>query len=154
MSLNLNKVILAGNLTKDPEVRIVGKSTVANFGLAINRKFKSGDEKREESTFVDVECWGTTAELVGQYLTKGRGAFIEGRLKLDQWDDKATGQKRSKLKVVADTVQFLSDGKRHEKGDNEPVIIEDDEPPKMAVQKPAVASWKKTNTGDEDQVPF
>lgn len=110
MSLNLNKVMLAGNLTRDPEVRVAGKSSVANFGLAINRKYKTGDEKKEETTFVDVECWGTTAELVGQYLVKGRGAYIEGRLKLDQWDDKESGLKRSKLKVVADTVQFLGGG--------------------------------------------
>ncbi len=136
MSLNLNKVMLAGNLTRDPEVRNTGKSQVANFGLAINRKYKSGDEKKEETTFVDVECWGTTAEMVGQYLTKGRGAYIEGRLKLDTWEDKDTKQKRSKLKVVAELVQFL-DGPKAASG--EPIVAQssktpvnkpgDDEPP-------------------------
>ena len=137
MSLNLNKVMLAGNLTRDPEVRNTGKTSVANFGLAINRKFKSGDEKKEETTFVDVECWGTTAELVGQYLTKGRGVYLEGRLKLDQWEDKETKQKRSKMKIVADMVQFLGDG--HKTAAGEPVVAQssravaakasDEEPP-------------------------
>lgn len=114
MSLNLNKVMLAGNLTRDPQVRFfANERAVADFGLAINRRFKTNDgQQKDETTFVDVECWGRTAELVGQYLTKGRPAYIEGRLKLDQWDDKESGQKRSKLKVVADTVQFLSAGTR------------------------------------------
>jgi single-strand DNA-binding protein len=118
MSLNLNKVMLAGNLTRDPQVRFfANERAVADFGLAINRRYKTADgQPKEETTFVDVECWGRTAELVGQYLTKGRGAYIEGRLKLDQWDDKESGQKRSKLKVVADTVQFLSSGNRDGKG--------------------------------------
>lgn len=109
--LNINKVMLAGNLTRDPEVRMLNeKSAVANFGLAINRRYKDKNgEKKEETTFVDAECWGSTAENVGKYLTKGSPCYVEGYLKLDQWDDKATGQKRSKLKIVADTVQFLSD---------------------------------------------
>jgi single-strand DNA-binding protein len=108
MSFALNKVMLAGNLTRDPQTRAVGSggSTVCNFGLAINRKFKSNGETREEVTFVDVECWGKTGELVAQYLSKGRGAYVEGRLKLDTWQDKE-GQKRSKLTVVADNVQFI-----------------------------------------------
>jgi len=86
MSLNLNKVILAGNLTRDPQVRFfANERAVADFGLAVNRKFKTNDgQQKEEVTFVDIECWGRTAELVGQYLTKGRPAYIEGRLKLDQ----------------------------------------------------------------------
>jgi single-strand DNA-binding protein len=112
MSFAFNKVLIAGNLTRDPEVRATGANqSVANFGLAVNRKFKGSDgQMKEEVTFIDIEAWGRTAELVGQYLTKGRSAFIEGRLKLDQWDDK-DGQKRSKLKVVADSVQFLGGAK-------------------------------------------
>ncbi len=108
MALNLNRVLLAGNLTRDPTVRfLANEKAVAQFGLAINRRFKDANgQQKEETTFVDVETWGRTAELVGQYLTKGRGCFIEGRLKLDSWDDKETGQKRSKLMVVADNVQF------------------------------------------------
>jgi single-strand DNA-binding protein len=110
MSMNLNKVMLAGNLTRDPQVRfLANERAVADFGLAMNQRWKdkqTGDLK-EEATFVDVECWGKTAELVGQYLTKGRACYIEGHLKLDQWDDKESGKKRSKLKIVADSVQFL-----------------------------------------------
>jgi single-strand DNA-binding protein len=112
MSININTVLLGGNLTRDPVVRFLANETaVANFTLAINRKFKSGNEMKEEVTFIDCECWGRTAELAGQYLTKGRGAFIEGKLKLDTWKDKE-GKNCSKLKVVADSVQFLDSGKR------------------------------------------
>lgn len=108
MSLNYNKVVIAGNLTRDPEIKFNTQTAIGKFGLAINSKYKTkGGEQREETTFVDVECFGRTAELVGQYLAKGRGCLIEGRLKFDQWDDKETGQKRSKLKVVADSVQFV-----------------------------------------------
>jgi single-strand DNA-binding protein len=108
MALSLNRVMLAGNLTRDPQVRfLASEKAVAEFGLAINRRFKDKDgQNKEEVTFVDVETWGRTAELVGQYLTKGRACYIEGRLKFDSWEDKE-GQKRSKLKVVADNVQFL-----------------------------------------------
>ena len=107
MSFSYNRVMLAGNLTRDPQVRFfANERAVADFGLAINRKYKTNDgQMKEETTFVDVEAWGRTAELVGQYLTKGRGCFIEGRLKLDSWDDKESGQKRSKLKIVADSVE-------------------------------------------------
>ena len=109
MALQLNRVMLAGNLTRDPEVRMIGGDrSVASFALAINRRYKGQDgELKEEVTFVDCEAWGRTAELVGQYLVKGRACFIEGRLRLDSWDDKKDGTKRSKLKVVADNVQFL-----------------------------------------------
>jgi single-strand DNA-binding protein len=109
MALQLNRVMLAGNLTRDPEVRMIGGDrSVASFSLAINRRYKGQDgELKEEVTFVDCEAWGRTAELVGQYLVKGRACFIEGRLRLDSWDDKKDGTKRSKLKVVADNVQFL-----------------------------------------------
>jgi single-strand DNA-binding protein len=106
---NLNKVLLMGNLTRDPEVRYTPKGTaVAELGIAVNRVFSGENgEKREEVTFVDVTVWGRTAENVGEYLKKGRPVFIEGRLQLDSWEDKQSGQKRNKLKVVADNVQFL-----------------------------------------------
>ncbi len=113
MSVAVNRVLLGGNLTRDPQVRfLANEQAVANFGLAINRRFKGSDgQMKDEVTFIDIEAWGRTAELVGQYLTKGRACFVEGRLKLDNWDDK-DGQKRSKLKVVADSVQFLDSGNR------------------------------------------
>lgn len=110
---NLNKVLLLGNLTRDPEVRYTPKGTaVADIGLAINRVWNNEQNQRqEETTFVDITLWGRQAELAQQYLGKGRGVFIEGRLQMDTWEDKASGQKRSKLKVVAENLQFLPDGK-------------------------------------------
>ena len=106
---NLNKVLLMGNLTRDPEVRYTPKGTaVTELGIAVNRIYTGENgEKREEVTFVDVTVWGRTAENVGEYLKKGRPVFIEGRLQLDSWEDKQSGQKRNKLRVVADNVQFL-----------------------------------------------
>src|SRR6516165_11575613 len=106
---SFNKVILVGNLTRVPELRYTPKGTaIAKIGLAVNRVWTNeAGEKKEEVTFVDVDIFGRTAENVGQYMRKGRPILIEGRLKLDQWDDKQTGQKKSKLGVVAETVQFL-----------------------------------------------
>jgi len=106
---SFNKVILVGNLTRDPELRYTPKGTaIAKIGLAVNRVWTNeAGEKKEEVTFVDVDIFGRTAENVGQYMRKGRPILIEGRLKLDQWDDKQTGQKKSRLGVVAETVQFL-----------------------------------------------
>jgi len=110
---NLNKVMLIGNLTRDPELRHTPKgSAVTDLGLAVNRKIQDGNGGwKDETTFVDVTVWGSSAENAHKYLSKGRGVFVEGRLQMDTWDDKATGQKRSKLKVVADNLQFLPDGK-------------------------------------------
>ena len=104
-----NKVILLGNLTRDPEVRYTPKGTaVTEIGMALNRVYTAENgEKREEVTFVDVTLWGRTAEIAGEYLKKGRPVFIEGRLQLDTWDDKTSGQKRCKLKVVADSMQLI-----------------------------------------------
>lgn len=106
----LNKVYLIGNLTRDPETKYTVKGTcVGEIGIAVNQVWKDdAGEKREDVTFVDVTVWGKTAELCGQYLKKGAKVLIEGKLSLDQWEDKTTGQKRSKLKVVAENVQFLS----------------------------------------------
>jgi single-strand DNA-binding protein len=108
MSLNVNTVILAGHLTRDPELRsLAGDKVVTNFSLAINRRYKGADgEIKEDSTFVDCEAWGRTAELVGQYLAKGSAAYVEGRLRLDAWQDKE-GKHRTRLKVVVDNVQFV-----------------------------------------------
>lgn len=111
MSASVNRVIIAGNLTRDPQIKfLANEKAVANFGIAINNKYKKADGTLvEEATFVDCECWGRTAELVGQYLVRGSSCLIEGRLKLDVWEK--DGQKHSKLRVVADSVQFL-DSKR------------------------------------------
>lgn len=106
---SLNKVMLIGNLTRDPEIKYTPKGTaVAQIGLAVNRVYSNdAGEKVEETTFVDVELWGRQAEIAGEYLKKGRPVFIEGRLKLDTWDDKQSGQKRSKMKVVGEALQLL-----------------------------------------------
>ena len=111
---NFNKVILAGNLTRDPELRYTPKGmAIAKIGLAINRTWKNeAGETKEEATFVDVDAFGRQAEVIGQYLKKGRPILIEGRLRLDQWDDKQTGQKRSRLGVVLESFQFLDSGNR------------------------------------------
>jgi len=114
MAGSFNKVMLMGNLTRDIEIRHTPSNTaVGNFGLAVNRKYKTqSGEQREEVTFVDCEAWGRTAEVMAQYLSKGRPIFVEGRLKLDQWQDKNSGQNRQKLSVVVENFQFI-DYKEH-----------------------------------------
>jgi single-strand DNA-binding protein len=106
---SFNKVILLGNLTRDPEVRYTPKgSAVCDLGIAVNRSYTlDSGEKREEVTYVDVVLWSRLAEIAGEYLKKGRPIFIEGRLQLDTWDDKQSGQKRSKLRVIGETMQLL-----------------------------------------------
>ena len=110
---NLNKVMLIGNLTRDPELRVTPKGTaICQFSLAVNRKFRdeSGAD-REEVTYVDIEAWGKSGENIAKYCTKGRPLFVEGRLRLDQWEDKNTKEKRSRMKVVCDNFQFLGSGR-------------------------------------------
>ena len=110
---SFNKVVLVGNLTRDPQVRHTpGGTAVSDIGIAVNRTWldKQTNNRREETTFVDVTLWGRQAEVAGEYLSKGRSVLIEGRLQLDQWQDKETGQKRSKLKVIGETMTML--GKR------------------------------------------
>ncbi len=148
MSFNLNRVMLAGNLTRDPEVRHIGTSQVANFGLAMNRRWTDKDgAKKEEVTFVDVECWGRTAELVAQYMTKGRPCYIDGRLKLDTWETR-DGQKRQSIKVVADSVQFL--GQRPADGG---ATHDPDSPVRMAAATMAGGASKPA-AADTDEPPF
>lgn len=108
---SFNKVILVGNLTRDPEVRYIPSgSAVCEIGLAVNRSWtdKQAGGRKEETTFVDITLWGRTAEIAGEYLSKGRPVLIEGRLQLDQWEDKQSGQKRSKLKVIGENMTMLS----------------------------------------------
>ena len=111
---NLNKVLLMGNLTRDPELRFTPKGTaLAQLGLAVNRRWKDETgQMKEEVTFIDVTAFGAQAENIGKYFKKGRPIFIEGRLRLDSWDDKQTNQKRSKLSVVLESFQFVDSGNR------------------------------------------
>ncbi|MEI6344118.1 MAG: single-stranded DNA-binding protein [Verrucomicrobiota bacterium] len=106
---NLNKVMLIGNVTRDPEIKYTPKgSAVTDLGIAVNRVFTpEGGEKREETTYVDVTLWGRQAEIAGEYCKKGRSIYIEGRLQLDSWEDKTSGQKRTKLRVVGESFQLL-----------------------------------------------
>lgn len=107
---SFNKVILVGNLTRDPQVRYTPSGmAVSDLGLAVNRTWfdKQTNQKKEEVAFVDVTVWGRTAEIAGEYLVKGRQVLIEGQLRMDQWDDKETGQKRSKLKVFCENMTML-----------------------------------------------
>lgn len=113
---SFNKVILLGNLTRDPEMRVTpGGMSICKFGLACNRVFTTKDgEKREEVTYVDIDAFGRQAETIAKYMSKGRPIFVEGRLKLDEWEDKNSGQKRSKLGVVLENFQFV--GGRNDDG--------------------------------------
>jgi len=153
---NFNKVILIGNLTRDPELRYTPKGmAIAKVGLAINRNWTSeGGEKKEEVTFVDVDIFGRTAENVAQYMKKGRPIMIEGRLRLDQWDDKQTGQKRSRLGVVAETVQFLGSpgggSGGGEGGDSAPAPRRSAAPSAPAPASPSA----EPDMPSDDDVPF
>jgi single-strand DNA-binding protein len=112
---NLNKVILIGNLTREPELRVTpGGLSICKFGLAVNRSFtdKEGN-KRDETTFVDIDSFGKQAEVISKYMSKGRPILVEGRLKLDQWEDKKTGEKRNKLGVVVEQFQFIGSRADH-----------------------------------------
>lgn len=143
---NFNKVFLMGNLTRDPELRATPSGTaVCQFGLAVNRVYNSSNgERQEETTFVDVEAWGRQAETVSKYVTKGNPLFVEGRLKLDSWENKE-GEKRSKMKVVLENMQLIS--QRGESGNFTP--------PASAPQAatPAAAPAKQSEDIEED-VPF
>ena len=145
-----NKVILVGNLTRDPELRYTPKGTaIAKIGLAVNRVWTSETgEKKEEVTFVDVDVFGRTAENVGQYMRKGRPILIEGRLRLDQWDDKQTGQKKSKLGVVAETVQFLGSPTGGESGTST------SRPARAAAPPAATEPIEGDAPPESDDVPF
>ncbi len=148
-----NKVILLGNLTRDPELRYTPKGmAIAKLGLAVNRSWKTETgETREEVTFIDIDAFGRQAELLGQYVKKGSPLFVEGRLRLDQWDDKQTGQKRSKLGVVLEAFQFLGSANRTEgagEPQRRPVPAAQAAPP--AEPSPA----PETPAPEEDDVPF
>jgi single-strand DNA-binding protein len=149
---SFNKVILLGNLTRDPEVRYTPKgSAVCDLGLAVNRNYTlDNGEKREEVTFVDVVLWARLAEIAGEYLKKGRPVFIEGRLQMDSWDDKQTGQKRTKIRVVGETMQLLGSrpsGSTGGGGESQ----ETERPPRAAAEKAAPAAKSEP---DDDEIPF
>ena len=156
---SFNKVILAGNLTRDPELRYTPKGmAVARIGLAVNRTYTSseGGEKKEEVTFIDVEAWGRQAEVIGQYMKKGRPLLVEGRLKLDTWEDKNTKQKQSKLKVVLETFSFIDSNRADNGGVAE---APRSRPAPAAPSSPSAPPPPPAEAGDseppqDDDVPF
>lgn len=123
---NLNKVMIMGNLTRDPELKHLGDNSVVNITIATNRVYYVDDEKREETTYVDLEAWGKKAETLHKYLSKGKPLFVEGRLKLDKWEDQ-DGNPRSKLKVVVEGFQFLG-GKRQDQPKQERELKQEEIP--------------------------
>jgi single-strand DNA-binding protein len=151
---SFNKVILLGNLTRDPEVRYTPKGTaVTELGMAVNRVYTAENgEKREETTFVDVTLWGRTAEIAGEYLKKGRPVFIEGRLQLDTWDDKQSGQKRSKLKVVGEGLQLI--GSRPAGGGGGGGGDEESSSAPRSSSKSAPPPKAAPSAPDDDEIPF
>lgn len=119
---DLNKVMLIGRLSRDPQLRFLpSQSAVCDFGFAVGRKWKTATgEQKEETCFLDCTVFGKGAEVFNQYMAKGKQCYLEGRLRLDQWDDKTTGQKRSKITVVVEDFQFLgskNDGQTRENAD-------------------------------------
>ena len=135
---DLNKVFLAGRLTRDPELRYIQSGTaLCKLGLAVSRKYRTKEgEQREETLFINVTCWGKTAEYVGENYHKGRPVLIEGKLKSDEWEDKNTGQKRTSIEVTADRVQALD---WEDRGGGKP-----SKPEPRAIEEPV----------PEDDIPF
>ena len=162
---NVNKVMLLGNITRDLEVRYTPKGTaVCDLGMAVNR-IRTGDngERIEEVTYVDIDAFGQ-AELAGQYLSNGRSVFIEGRLQLDQWDDKQTGQKRSRLRVVGENMQFIGGQGGNQGGSSAPrqqapPSEQQQAPPSEQQQAPPQsnqggAAAAENFDNDDDDIPF
>ena len=147
---SLNKVMLIGNVTRDPEVKFTPKgSAVADLGLAINRSYTNqAGEKVEEVTYVDVELWGRLAEIAGEYAKKGRPVFIEGRLRMDSWEDKQSGQKRTRLKVVGEGLQLLGSRSGGPSGADY-----EGETPAAKPSRPAPARSATPEAADDD-IPF
>lgn len=155
---SLNKVLLIGNLTRDPDVRMMTNGRpVCNFGLALNRSFKDAEgNRKEETTFVDVESFGPRAEAIGRFFTKGRAIFIEGRLKLDQWESKE-GEKRSALRVVLDSFEFVDT--KQEGGSSPSKTFETSSSPTSSIQSSPISETPNNDTSSsstdlDDDVPF
>lgn len=157
---SFNRVILVGNLTRDPQVKYTPSGqAVSEIGMAVSRSWfdKNTNQRKEDVTFVDVTLWGRTAEIAGEYLAKGRPVLIEGRLQLDQWDDKETGQKRSKLRVVGETMQML--GSRQDgggRGPGGPPASSSDSGPSYDSQEPQHSSGFEPSPPSDGggEVPF
>lgn len=150
--------MLIGNLTRDVELRVLPKgSSIGAFGLAVNREWKDDSgAKKEEVTFIDCEAWGKTAEIIAKYTSKGKPLFVEGRLKLDSWEDKTNGQKRSKLKVVVENFQLLGSRGDTQAPSGDPGAYQGDDaqasPP--PARRPAPATPPPQGEINDEDVPF
>lgn len=150
---NINRFEVMGNVTRDPEIKYTPKGTaVCQIGVAVNRYWKDASgEKQEEVTFLDVELWGRQAEIAGEYLKKGDQTFVEGRMKLESWDDKKSGEKRYKLKLIGENLQLIGGGKRS--GSSE----EPDSRERKQAQRPPPAKRPPADPdldAPEDDIPF
>lgn len=155
--MSFNKVILQGNLTRDPEVRTMPSgSTIARLGLAVNRTYADKDgNRKEEVTFVDVDAFGKQAEVLARFFTKGRPILIEGRLKLDQWTDKTTGEKKSRLGVVLEGFSFVDSAKSDDARSEADVDRAMDRAAAPATRAPRQPATPSAAPGPEDEdVPF
>lgn len=152
---SLNKVLLMGNVTRDPELKYTPKGTaVTDVGLAINRNYtNTSGEKVEETVFVDVEIWGRTAEIAGEYAKKGRPVLIEGRLRMDSWEDKQTGAKRSRLKVVCENLHLLG-GKPGGGGASSHPADEESGPPRSSSRSASPSQSDPFHAPEDDDIPF
>lgn len=145
----LNQFNCIGRLTRDPELKYTqGGTAVASLSLAINRTYKQNDEKKQDTCFIDVTAWGRMGEVISQYLTKGSQVFITGRLQLDKWEDRRTGEKRQKIKLVAENIQFL-DSKRDDQGGGRRGA-----PPREPTDRPDEGYSGHPSFDDDDDVPF
>ncbi len=152
---SFNKVIIAGNLTRDPELRYTPKGmAIAQITLAVNRKWKSETgEMKEEVSFIDVDAFGRQAEVIGQYLRKGRPFLVEGRLKQDTWEDKNTKQKQSKIKVVLESFSFIDSNRNEGEGGAAPAAPRPARPA-AAPSAPAAEPVEGDGPPESDDVPF
>jgi single-strand DNA-binding protein len=145
---SFNKVILLGNLTRDPEMRYTPSGTpVASFGLAVSRRYRQGEESKEEVCFVDITAFGRQAEIAAEYLSKGRPVLIDGRLRWHSWETEG-GQKRSKLDVVVDVLQLMPRAR-----DDSPERARDDSPERARDDIPERPSMASSRGRDEFDIP-
>ena len=160
---SLNRVLLLGNLTRDPDLKYTqGGTAICNFGLAMNRRFKTRDgQDQEEVCFVDIEVFGRQAETCKNYLQKGAPALVEGRLKLDRWEDRNTGQPRSRLRVTALRVQFMGSpgggDDFNNSGEDRPQQAAQPAPSRSQTsppQQPSRAQEPSENSDLDDEIPF
>jgi single-strand DNA-binding protein len=158
---SFDKTILIGNLVRDPELRVTPKGTpICQFGIAINHTYQlESGEKREEVVFLDCECWGKRGETIAKYFTKGKPILVEGRHKLEQWEDKNTKQKRSRIKIVVEQFRFVDSARSREDGDGGGDEDDDHRTPARssggsAPGRGSGASRPASNENLDEDVPF